>query len=92
MAKLRIKEILKEKGMTMDNLKNRMGMNNLSALSQSVNGNPTLERIGEFAAALGVPITELFERPQNGGFTCPSCGATFEVEIRMTGEPCHLQG
>jgi transcriptional regulator with XRE-family HTH domain len=60
-----------------------MGMNNLSALSQSVNGNPTLERLQAFADALDVPITELFEAlPASATITCPNCGHPIEVEVK----------
>ena len=77
----RIKEIVKEKGMTIDALASKMGIG-LSALSQSINGNPTAERLQAIADALGVPITELFTQPAAGNFICPNCGSS----LRLTAE------
>lgn len=36
------------------------------SLSRAINGNPTLETLEKIANALGVPISELFEKPSDG--------------------------
>lgn len=70
---LRIKEICREKKMTLAEVASRIkytdkggehvGISPVS-LSQSLNGNPTLGRLTEVARILGVEVTELFERPK----------------------------
>jgi transcriptional regulator with XRE-family HTH domain len=82
---LRIKELCKEKGISLDVLATkRLGITN-QALYASINGNPTLERLKQIADALDVPITELFEAPpHNSTLTCPNCGAKLGIEIKIT--------
>ena len=72
---LRVKEICKEKGTTIQELADNMEMKRES-LSRAINGNPTLETLEKIATALGVNITELFDKPKNNttGITCPHCG------------------
>ena len=69
---LRVKEICKEKGITIQELADNMEMKRES-LSRAINGNPTLETLEKIATALGVNITELFDQPKNNatGITCP---------------------
>ena len=54
---LRVKEICKEKGITIQELADNMEMKRES-LSRAINGNPTLETLEKIATALGVNITE----------------------------------
>lgn len=64
--KLRIKEIVKEKGTTIQNIADSIGINRVS-LTNSINGNPTVETLHKIANALNVDITELFEVPDKSG-------------------------
>ena len=48
---LRIKEVIKEKGMTITELADKMGINRVN-LSNMVNGNPTVETLNKIAGAL----------------------------------------
>lgn len=57
---LRIKELIKEKGTTIQNIADVIGVNRVT-LSNSINGNPTLETLEKIANALSVPVTELFD-------------------------------
>ena len=59
---LRIKELCKEKHITMSEVASRIGINPIT-LSQSLNGNPTLSRLQEVADVLGVGVGELFDTP-----------------------------
>ncbi len=59
-AQLRIKEIAKEKGMTMADIARTIGITPIN-LSASLNGNPTLSRLTAVADILGVSVSELFE-------------------------------
>ena len=60
---LRIKEVIKEKGMTVQTLADKMGINRVG-LSNHINGNPSVAVLEKIAAALEVPIQELFEEEQ----------------------------
>lgn len=62
---LRIKEIAKQKGMTMEDLAERLGINRVS-LSRNINGNPTMETLNKIADALGVNIRDLFANDDSG--------------------------
>lgn len=61
METLRIKNLLKLKGMTMQQMADKMGINRVN-LSSSINGNPTLQRLNEVAEILEVNVSELFNR------------------------------
>ena len=78
---MRIKEVIKEKGLTVGEIAKRMGVVQ-PALSRVINGNPTVEMVERVAAAIGVPTSELFEKPAAGNFTCPNCGS----ELRLSAE------
>lgn len=81
---LRIKEVLKEKGKTIQLLSDEVGityanMNNI-VNEKSTPSLPTLQKIAE---ALQVPIVELFEpqvMPDSNIITCPKCGTRLEVK------------
>lgn len=61
MAVLKIKQIAKEKGMTMAKLAEEMGVHPVN-LSSSLNGNPTLSTLTKIAEVLNVEVIDLFER------------------------------
>lgn len=61
---LRIKEVIKEKGMTVQILADKMGINRVG-LSNHINGNPSVAILEKIATSLEVPIQELFEREPN---------------------------
>ena len=64
--KLSVKEVCKEKGLTIQDLADKMEMKRES-LSRAINGNPTLETLERIANALEVDITELFVPSSSGG-------------------------
>jgi len=78
---VRIKEVIKEKGLTIQSLADTMGINRVN-LSSSINGNPTVETLQKIADALGVPISELFEQPDKDTvqLTCPNCGKSITIK------------
>ncbi len=63
---MRIKEVCKEKGITVSQLAEKMGIKQES-LSRAINGNPTLETLEKIASALGVDVPELFTSSSSGG-------------------------
>ncbi len=79
---MRIKEILKQKGITAKELAAKLNLSE-GALSQSLNGNPTVERLTQIASALGVSVAELFEVPAQAAavITCPHCGKPITLQV-----------
>lgn len=84
---MRIKEILKEKRMTQQELADKMNVS-LSAVKQMVSAESltttTLEKI---ATALDVPMWQLFASPSevqkeiDGGYKCPNCGHPLKIKV-----------
>ena len=62
---LRIKEICKEKNLTISMLAERMQIKQES-LSRAINGNPTMETLQKIATALNVQVWELFTASTTG--------------------------
>lgn len=60
MMQLRVKEVCKEKGITFNELCDKIGISRQS-LSKSLTNNPTSDRITEVANALGCEEHELIE-------------------------------
>lgn len=60
MSKLRVKELCKLKGMNMQDIATALHINRVN-LSNSLNGNPTLDRLCQVAEVLGVEVSELFQ-------------------------------
>lgn len=79
---LRIKDIIKEKGMTITELADKMGINRVN-LSNMINGNPTVETLNKIADSLCVPVTELFEQPKRDSvsISCPHCGKSINIKV-----------
>lgn len=90
MAELRIKEILKEKGMTAKQLAESMGKAP-QYLNSVINGGKgaSLNTLQEVAKALDVPIASLFadyKVNQVNYVKCPKCGENIPVEISIKGK------
>ena len=69
----RIKEICKEKSISMGMLADKLGITSVS-LSQCLSGNPSLKRLQEIADALGVGLLDLFEKPKSEIHGCVFVG------------------
>lgn len=84
---MRIREILKEQGITTKELAEKMGISQ-SALNQNISGNPSVRILSNIANALNVPIWQLFADPaeiqtkDNTFITCPHCGREIQIEIK----------
>jgi transcriptional regulator with XRE-family HTH domain len=72
--KFRVREICKEKGVTMEKIALELGITP-NTLTRNINGNPTIETLEKVANTLGVPMVELFEAPKSDTIACPNCGA-----------------
>ena len=58
---LRIKEVIKKQGTTVQELADKMGISRVG-LSQHINGNPSVEVLERIASALNVQVRDLFEK------------------------------
>jgi hypothetical protein len=79
-----IKKKIKSCGFTTQQIAERLGISQ-QAVSQAINGNPTLSRLEEIAGAVGIPVSELVAddpasivEPQQ---KCPYCGHELTVKI-----------
>ncbi len=78
---MRIKELLREKGMTAKELAARLGMTETGlSIAISDKGNPPLKRLEAIATALGVSPAELFAAPKEGAIICPHCGKSITIK------------
>lgn len=83
---LRLKEVCKEKGVTLNDLSAKLGISQPS-ISGFATGriNPSLETLVKIADVLGVRVGELFDEPERKDtkeIICPHCGA---VVFRISG-------
>ncbi len=83
----RIKEILKEKGLTVNQLADMLEISR-QALSKQIQGKMLVETAQRIAEALGVPMWQLFAspeevRPKKDGLsiTCPHCGKDINIKV-----------
>lgn len=77
----RIKDLLKERGITISSLAEQIGTTQTS-LSRALgeNGNPTYETLSKIAKVLSVDMSELFK--SNGlSISCPHCGKDINIKV-----------
>lgn len=85
---MRIKEVLKEKGLTQQMLADRMNVS-LSAVKQMVSAESlTTSTLEKIATALNVPMWQLFASqdevsPKKDALTinCPNCGKEINIKV-----------
>ena len=83
---IRIKEICKEKGITLEDLAKRLGILRTS-LSQALSRNSfSTDKLSDIATALNVPMWQLFASSEevqkgNNNIVCPHCGNPIKVTI-----------
>lgn len=82
----RIKDILKEKDITVNQLSEMLGVSR-QALSKQIQGKMLVETAEKIAEALGVEMWELFasrqeivEKGEGNVITCPTCGTKIEFK------------
>lgn len=83
----RIKDILKEKGITINELAEKMGLNRVT-LSTQINGTANIVSYEKIATALGIPMWQLFASPEEvaketKGETCPYCGQPITIKTTI---------
>lgn len=74
---MRIKEVIKEKGTSVKEVAQKMGIKPPS-LSRTINGNTTVEMLQRIAKVLDVSVSELIE--EKGGAICPHCGKSIRLK------------
>ena len=75
---MRIKEVIKEKGLTVKEVAERMGIQPPS-LSRAINENTTIEMLSRIAKAIGCSEADFFEQPGKDYINCPNCGAMLQL-------------
>lgn len=74
---LRVKSLLKERGITAKDFAQQLGMTEAGfSIAISDKGNPPLSRLKQIADALNVEVGDLF---QTSTLTCPKCGAKLKL-------------
>lgn len=81
MAHLRIKELCKQRGITLNALAEKIGISQPS-ISGIATGKqkPSFDTLEKLADALEVGIGELFQ-PKESSISCPKCGTKLKVTI-----------
>ena len=91
---LRIKEILKQKGLTIQDLANILGISR-QALGKQIQGKMLLETAERIATALNVPMWQLFAAPEEvqanpesncARIICQHCKKAIPLEIGIRNE------
>lgn len=81
----RIKEILKEKGLTVNQLADMLEISR-QALSKQIQGKMLIETAQRIATALNVPLWQLFaSKEEVQGDVCPHCGMPIKIKIEKGG-------
>ncbi len=83
----RIKEVLKEQGITINELADKMGISRVT-LSTQINGTANIVSYEKIATALNVPMWQLFASPEEvqpkkdgASLTCPHCGKSINIKV-----------
>lgn len=80
---LKVKEVIKAKGLTMQQVADELGITR-DTLTRNINGNPTIETLEKIAKTLEVSVSDLLneEKPEENKntITCPNCGKKFKME------------
>ena len=86
---MRVKAILKDKQLTLNDLAKKLGISR-QALYLQINNNPRISTLQRIADALGVPVGQLFDQkpqPKNADHnvvTCPHCGAKLVINLSVS--------
>lgn len=80
-----IKLKIKEHGFTAQKIAEKLNISQ-QAVSQAINGNPTLSRLNDIAGAIGITVSELVAdapashiEPQQ---KCPYCGHDLKIDLK----------
>ena len=81
MIRLRIKELCRDKGITLNQLAESIGISQPS-ISGIATGKqkPSFDTLEKLADALDIAPAELFAAPKEGAITCPHCGKSITIK------------
>lgn len=86
---MRIKEVIKEKGLTQKELADKLGMSTVG-LAQILAGKPSYTTLEKIASALDVEVWELLvsreevigkEQSNSPTIICPNCGKEITIKV-----------
>lgn len=81
MITLRLKELCKANGITLNELAERIGVSRVSVYNiASGKQKPAFDTLEKFAAAFGVSVSELFAPAPTNVIICPHCGKAIRIE------------
>lgn len=82
---MRIRDIIEQKGITTKEVADKLGIS-VSALNQSISGNPSVRVLENIATALDVPMWQLFASPSDvaGGDEELTASISYRVEFFNT--------
>lgn len=79
-----IKKKIKECGFTTQQIAEKLNISQ-QAVSQAINGNPSLSRLQEIAGAMGITVSELVtddnQHQADLVVTCPKCGNVMRFKL-----------
>ena len=78
---LRVTECCKAKGITLQDLADKLGVARSTLANTLTKKNPTLETLEKIAKALGVKVSDLLDE-EKATVVCPNCGYEIPVEIK----------
>lgn len=86
---VRLKDIMKERGVTSAKLSDMIGISKVT-VSNLINNKtaPSLDTLEKIATALDVPMWQLFASPEevakeSDGKVCPYCGGLIDVNVEL---------
>ena len=80
--KLRIKEICKNKGVSISDLAAKINIHQESMSRVIAKNSTSTANLEKIASALDVPISDLFDEPKGNAFQCPKCGNELHIEVK----------
>lgn len=82
---MEIRRIIKEKGMTVKEVADKMGITQ-SSLNQTISGNPSVRKLENIAEVIGCKVGDFFETstpPHPEGFQCPFWVANLDIKAKQ---------
>ena len=78
---LKVTECCKRRGITLQELAEKLGVARSTLANTLAKKNPTLDTLEKIARALDVKVSDLIvEEQDKNSITCPKCGARFRLE------------